>query len=88
MFAELNEEDFHKIFANMPNLVNVNIQIANQLKNEVMEYMIERNTKVKHLQLDTTNLISDAVWRKFFESRGRELETLRLSNLDDSLDDE
>lgn len=72
----------------MPNLVKVNIQVANQLKNPVLEYMIERNTKVKHVELDTTNLISDEVWRKLFKARGAELETLKLSNLDNSLDDE
>jgi DNA repair protein RAD7 len=54
----------------------------------VMEYMIERNTKIKHIELDTTNLISDENWRKLFQARGAMLETLKLSNLDDSLDDE
>ncbi|KAK2768767.1 hypothetical protein FQN54_000623 [Arachnomyces sp. PD_36] len=86
--AKLNEEDFHKIFAYMPNLVNVNIQVANQLKNPVLEYMIERCTKVKHIQLDTTNLITDEAWRKLFQARGPALESLKLSNLDCSLDDE
>lgn len=72
----------------MPNLEKVNIRVANQLKNAVMEYMIERNTKVKYIELDTTNLISDENWRKLFKARGDALEKLKLSNLDNSLDDE
>lgn len=72
----------------MPNLTKVIIHVANQLKDEVMEYMIDRQTKVKHIELDTTNLISDEVWRKLFRERGAALEILKLSNLDNSLDDE
>lgn len=72
----------------MPALTNVNLRFAGQLKDNVMDYMIDRDLNINHLQLDAANLVSDSRWRKMFEKLGGRLETLRLSNLDFSLDDE
>jgi DNA repair protein RAD7 len=84
----LETDDFQKIFAFMPLLVNVNLRFAGQMKDRVVEYMMERQVKLKHLQLDAANLVSDGCWRQFFITLGPQLEGLRLSNLDCSLDDE
>lgn len=49
--------------------------------------MIEKNPKIKHLQLGATNLISDSAWHELFQEQGPHLESLKLSELNDSLDD-
>ncbi|KAL1968473.1 hypothetical protein VTN77DRAFT_1683 [Rasamsonia byssochlamydoides] len=86
--AKLETEDFEKIFAFMPSLVNVNLRFAGQMKDKVLEYMMDRNRKIQNLQLDAANLVSDACWRQLFMKLGPQLESLKLSYLDSSLDDE
>ncbi|KAL4992494.1 hypothetical protein BDW68DRAFT_149853 [Aspergillus falconensis] len=86
--GKLETDDFQKIFTFMPALTNVNLRFAGQLKDNVIDYMLDRNTGIRHLQLDSANLVSDSRWRNVFQKLGDKLETLRLSNLDSSLDDE
>ncbi|KAL2784865.1 hypothetical protein BJX66DRAFT_76753 [Aspergillus keveii] len=86
--GKLETDDFQKIFTFMPALTHVNLRFAGQLKDRVIDYMLERDLKVKHLQLDAANLVSDQRWQQVFRKLGSQLETLRLSNMDFSLDDE
>ncbi|KAL2834511.1 hypothetical protein BDW59DRAFT_48516 [Aspergillus cavernicola] len=86
--GRLETDDFQKIFTFMPALTHVNLRFAGQLKDNVIDYMLDRNLKIKHLQLDAANLVSDTRWKRVFQKLGGQLETLRLSNLDFSLDDE
>lgn len=86
--ADLETDDFQKIFAFMPALEHVNLRFAGQMKDHVLEYMIDRGLKIKHLQLDASNLVSDACWRRLFQKYGPQLESIKLSNLDFSLDDD
>ena len=86
--AKLESEDFKKIFAFMPDVERVNLRFAGQLKDEALRYMIEKNHKIKHLQLGATNLISDAAWIELFQAKGSILETLKLSELNDAMKDE
>lgn len=86
--AELETDDFQKIFAFMPALSHVNLRFAGQMKDQVLNYMMDRGLKVRSLQLDAANLVSDACWRSFFQAAGSQLETVKLSNLDFSLDDD
>jgi DNA repair protein RAD7 len=72
----------------MPSLVKVNLRFAGQMKDRVLQYMLDRTLKIKHLQLDAANLISDDCWRQLFVKLGTQLESLKLSNLDSSFDDE
>lgn len=72
----------------MPHLVHVNLRFAGQMKDKVFEYMMDRQLKIKHLQLDAANLVSDGCWRQLFMKLGPQLEGLKLSNLDCSFDDE
>lgn len=85
--AKLETEDFEKIFAFMPDVERVNLRFAGQLKDEALRYMIEKNPKITHLQLGATNLISDDVWTELFLRRGAQLQTLKLSELNDSMKD-
>jgi DNA repair protein RAD7 len=50
--------------------------------------MIEKNTKIKHLQLGASNLIGDDTWRSLFKTLGPQLQSLKLSELNDSFNDE
>ena len=71
--AELEEEDFQKIFTFMHNLEDVNLRFAGQLKDPVLQYMLDHNTKIKHLQLGAANLVSDKSWTDVFHSLGGQL---------------
>ncbi|KAI2002950.1 UV-damaged DNA-binding protein rad7 [Ophidiomyces ophidiicola] len=86
--AKLETEHFQKIFTFMPALEKVNLRFAGQLKDPVIEYIMERECHIKELQLDSANLISDGCWQKFFETCGSRLESLKLSNLDCSMGDQ
>ncbi|GFF55320.1 DNA repair protein Rad7, protein [Aspergillus lentulus] len=86
--AKLETDDFHKIFAIMPALNRVNLRFAGQIKDRVVEYMIDRDLQVRQLQLDAANLVSDTYWRRLFQKLGSQLESLKLSNLDFSFDEE
>jgi DNA repair protein RAD7 len=85
--AKLNEEDFIKIFKEMPDLESVNLRFAGQFKDMSVRYMIMACKKIKHLQLGSSNLISNEVWVELFQSLGPQLESLKISELNDSLDD-
>jgi DNA repair protein RAD7 len=85
--AKLDEEDFIKIFREMPDLQSVNLRFAGQFKDMSLRYMITTCKKVKHLQLGGTNLITNKAWIELFETLGPQLESLKISELNDSLDD-
>jgi DNA repair protein RAD7 len=71
----------------LPDIEMVNLRNAGQLKNDVLRYMAEKNKNIRELQLGATNLISDEVWQLLFQTTGPHLESLKLSELNDSLDD-
>jgi DNA repair protein RAD7 len=50
--------------------------------------MIEKNTKIKQLQLGASNLISEDTWRLLLKTLGPQLQSLKLSELNDSFNDE
>ena len=67
---------------------HVNLRNAGQFKDEVIDYIVERDIPLENLQLEAANLVSNEAWIKFFDSCGERLETLKLSWLDYSMDDE
>ena len=71
----------------VPKVQNLNLRNAGQFKDEVVDYMIERDVPIRSLQLEAANLVSNAKWAQFFEERGHRLEKLNLSWLDYSMDD-
>ncbi|KAK5416943.1 UV-damaged DNA-binding protein rad7 [Exophiala xenobiotica] len=86
--GKLEKEDFQKMFAYMPNLETVNLRFAGQMKDDVALYMADKCKKIRHLQLGATNLVSDSVWVQLFRSLGPQLESLKLSELNDSMGDD
>ena len=83
--GKLETEDFKKIFAFMPDVKFVNLRFAGQLKDDTVYYMIDKCKKIRHLQLGATNLVSDKAWVELFRTIGPNLESLKLSELNDSL---
>ena len=79
--GKLEQEDFHKIFAQMPHVKNVNLRFAGQMKDEPLMYMIDKCDNLQHLQLGASNLVSDKGWIELFQQRGHQLESLMLSEL-------
>ena len=71
----------------MPRVQNLNLRNAGQFKDEVLDFMMERNVPIRHLQLEAANLVSNDKWVEYFEKCGQRLETLKLSWLDYSMDD-
>jgi len=67
---------------------NVNLRNAGQFKDEVIDYIAERNIPIRNLQLEAANLVSNEAWTKFFTRCGALLESLKLSWLDYSMDDD
>lgn len=86
--AKLEPEDFHKIFAFMPDVERVNLRFAGQFKDDAVHYMIEKNPKITHLQLDATNLVTDDAWKSLFLNRGHQFKSVKLSELNDAMKDD
>ncbi|KIV95315.1 hypothetical protein PV10_02985 [Exophiala mesophila] len=86
--GKLETEDFQKMFAFMPNVETVNLRFAGQLKNNVIEYMADKCKKIRHLQMGAANLVSDESWIKLCAALGPNLESLKLSELNDSFKDD
>lgn len=85
---ELETDDYIKIFSIVPQVRDLNLRNSGQFKDEVIDYILERDIPIQHLQLAAPNLVSDAKWREFFRRRGSHLESLKLSDLDYAMDDD
>lgn len=86
--GKLETEDFQKIFGTMQHVEIVNLRFAGQMKDDQLLYMADKCTRIRHLQLGATNLISDVVWCTMAMKLGPQLESLKLSELNDSMRDE
>ena len=86
--AELEVEDYIRLLQIVPRVQSLNLRTAGQFKDEVLDFMMERDVPMRHLQLEAANLVSNAKWVEYFRSCGNRLETLKLSWLDNSMDDD
>ncbi|EXJ96253.1 hypothetical protein A1O1_01379 [Capronia coronata CBS 617.96] len=86
--GKLEQEDFQKIFAYMPDVKFVNLRFAGQMKDGPMLYMVDKCKKIRHLQLGAANLVTDEAWLQMFQKLGPQLESLKLSELNDALGDD
>ena len=67
---------------------NLNLRNAGQFKNEVVNFITERDVPIRNLQLEAANLVTNEKWIEFFTQCGHPLESLKLSWLDYSMDDD
>lgn len=86
--ANLEEEDFHRIFSKMPQLIKINLRMAGQLKDDALANMAEKCVNLQHLQINAANLLSHSAWLSFFQQRGPQLLSLKLSDLGEGFNDE
>ncbi|KAL6716308.1 UV-damaged DNA-binding protein rad7 [Lecanora helva] len=86
--GKLESEDYVRLFFVVPRVQNLNLRNAGQFKDHVLDYIVERGVPLRSLQLEAANLVSNKKWAFFFETCGHRLETLKLSWLDYSLDDD
>lgn len=84
---ELEVDDYIKLFSVVPKVQNLNLRNAGQFKDEVIDYILERDVPLKQLQLEAANLVSNQKWGEFFKNCGRRLESLKLSWLDYTMDE-
>lgn len=86
--AYLEENDYKEIFAIVPNITKLVLRNACQFKDSVLAYMMEKATKINHFQVYAANLVTDAMWKGFFQGFGKNLRALKLEWLDAAFDDE
>lgn len=86
--TELETEDYIRLFSVVPRVQNLNLRNAGQFKDEVIDYIVERDVPIRSLQLEAANLVTNDKWVEFFQKCGHRLETLSLSWLDYSMDDD
>jgi len=87
LVTDLEVDDYIEMFSVNPNIQRLIIRNACQLKDQVIEYMIDKCDNITYLQLYAANLISDPMWSKLFCKYGKHLDTLKLNWLDASFDD-
>ncbi|KAL8730444.1 MAG: hypothetical protein Q9166_004082 [cf. Caloplaca sp. 2 TL-2023] len=85
---DLEVDDYIRIFSFAPSLQSLSLRQAGQFKDEVLDYIMERDVPIKHLKLYAPNLVSNHKWIEFFTKCGHRLESLQLRDLDYSLDNE
>lgn len=85
--GKLETEDFERIFAHMHHLTSINLRFAGQCKDSALQYMIDKCDKLRHLQLGAANLISEEVWVDLFQQKGAQLESLKISEVQNCFTD-
>ncbi|KAL8789849.1 MAG: hypothetical protein Q9213_000917 [Squamulea squamosa] len=86
--GNLEVADYIRIFSFSPRLQDLSLKQAGQFKDEVLDYVMERDVPLRHLKLYAANLVSDQKWIEFFTKCGHRLESLQLSDLDYSMNDD
>lgn len=85
--AYLEPEDYLQMFAIVPKMKRLVLGNACQMKDEAIDYMLERCHNLRYLQLYAANLVTDGLWHRLFREMGTRLEVLKLKWLDASFDD-
>ncbi|KAK3691892.1 UV-damaged DNA-binding protein rad7 [Vermiconidia calcicola] len=85
--AYLEPDDYHQIFATVPNMKRLVLANCCQMKDDAIDYMLERCHKLRHIHLYAANLVSNGMWHRLFREIGERLEVIKLKWLDDSFED-
>ncbi|KAK8101726.1 hypothetical protein PG999_012100 [Apiospora kogelbergensis] len=76
--ARLGSDDLIRIIQMVPKLTNLKLKNAIQFKDEVMDYLITRQTSLDSLYLHGSNLVSEECWKRFLVAKGKNLKSLRV----------
>ena len=85
--AYLGPEDYHQIFAVVPKLRRLVLGNACQMKDDGIDYMLERCHNLRYIHFYATNLITNDMWQRLFCEIGEKLEVIKLKWLDASFED-
>ena len=85
--AYLEVNDLISIFQIAPDINKIVLRNVCQMKDEVLEYMMDKCSKINYIQLYAANLVSHDMWQKVFMHYGPQLATLKLQWIDVTFDD-
>lgn len=85
--AYLETENYEQIFATVPKLEKLVLGNACQVKDQTIDYMLDKCHSLKHLQLYAANLVSTDMWHRLFREAGANLEVVKLKWLDAAFED-
>ncbi|KAI9723865.1 MAG: hypothetical protein M1828_003984 [Chrysothrix sp. TS-e1954] len=86
--AKLETNDFRQMFAVTPNLTKLILRNAGQLKDTVIDYIIEKTSNITFFQVYGANLVTDDTWIRFFIGYGHRLQTIKIQDCDASFTDD
>ncbi|KAH7358883.1 DNA repair protein Rad7 [Plectosphaerella cucumerina] len=86
--AYLSTDDLIGVFQTCSKLKELKVRDAIQFKDEVMDYIMTRNTQLEKLSLHGANLITSESWSKFLTNKGTELRTLQVYATDKGFNDD
>lgn len=75
--ARLGENDFMTIFQVATKLRHFKVRCAIQFKDEVMDYLLTRDTCLETFYLHGANLLSESKWHEFIAAKGSNLRRLQ-----------
>ncbi|KAK1995836.1 RNI-like protein [Colletotrichum falcatum] len=76
--AKLGPNDFEGIFQTASGLQHFKARNAIQFKDEVMDYLLTRDTKIMSFNIHGANLLSDESWSMFISTKGADLEAIQV----------
>jgi DNA repair protein RAD7 len=86
--ARLGDQDFISIFQVSPKLRRFKARSAIQFKDEVMDYLLTRDTELEYLYLHGANLLREDKWHAFLNAKGASLRGLQVYYTDLHFGDE
>lgn len=86
--ARLGGQEFISVFQVAPNLRRFKARCAIQFKDEVMDYLISRDTALESFYLHGANLLSEEKWHEFLIRKGQRLQGLQVYYTDKHFGDE
>lgn len=86
--ARLGSQDFISIFQVAPQLRRFKARAAIQFKDEVMDYLLSRDTALESFYLHGANLLSEDKWHEFFVKKGRALKGVQVYYTDKHFGDD
>lgn len=75
--AKLGENDFISVFQVATKLRHFKVRCAIQFKDEVMDYLLSRDTCLETFYLHGANLLSETKWHEFLAAKGANLRRLQ-----------
>lgn len=86
--ARLGEQELISIFQTAPKLRHFKARCAVQFKDEVMDYLLSRDTNLETFYLHGANLLSEDKWHEFLIAKGANLKGLQVYYTDLHVGDE